>query len=207
MDKKKLVLFDFDGVLINTIQFWFRLHKSANETLTWEQFSDMSNGNFILKQNEMHKEGKYVWPSNYEESYDEALEKEFTMEDILHDAILNLATKYHLSIVSSASNKIIAKFLQKQNLEGCFNEILGYEDHHSKVVKIASLLDKHQVSTKNAILITDTLGDVVEAGEAGVYSLGVTWGLHDRTKLESGNATKVIDSPLDLVSTIEDVLK
>lgn len=200
-------MFDFDGVLINTIQFWFRLHKSANETLTWEQFSDMSNGNFIVKQNELHKEGKYNWPTDYEQSYDEALEKEFTIEDILHDTVLDLADEYHLSIVSSASNKVITKFLQKQNLEGCFHEILGYEDHHSKVVKIKSLLEKYSINSKDAVLITDTLGDVSEANDASVKSIGVTWGLHKEDTLRQGNPTKIIDNPLDLVIAIENVLK
>lgn len=205
--EKKLVMFDFDGVLINTMQFWFRLHKSSNADLTWETFSDMSNGNFIEKQNEMQKNSTYIWPTNYDESYDQALEKEFSVQDILHDAILHLADKYHLSIVSSASNKTIRKFLQKEKLESSFNEILGYEDHHSKVVKIISLLDKNNILPNHAVLITDTLGDVREATESGVKCIGVTWGLHNEKTLAKGNPAAIISNPLDLSSAIENVLK
>lgn len=206
-EKKKLVMFDFDGVLINTQHFWYKLHLSVNEGLTWEKFSDMSNGNFIEKQKELLENKEYNWPKNYEESFDHALHHEFTVQDILHDAILYLSDHYQMAIVSSASNKILNKFLKKENLDTCFDDILGYEDHSSKVIKINGLLEKYNIEKKDAVIITDTLGDVREANEAGVYSIGVLWGLHTEDILKQGNPVKIIANPNELLVAIQDVLK
>lgn len=207
MEYKKLVMFDFDGVLINTQHFWYKLHLSANEGLTWEKFLDMSNGNFIDKQNELLESGEYNWPKDYEETYDNALHHEFTIEDILHDTILYLSDHYQMAVVSSASNKILKKFLKKENLDGCFDDILGYEDHSSKVIKINGLLKKYNIDKTDAVIITDTLGDVREANEAGVYSIGVLWGLHTEDILKQGNPIKIIADPNELLVAIKDVLK
>lgn len=207
MEKKKLVMFDFDGVLINTQHFWYQLHKSANEGLTWEKFSEMSNGNFIEKQKELKENGEYNWPKDYEESFDNALHREFSVQDILHDTILYLKDHYQMAIVSSASNKILNKFLKKENLDTCFDDILGYEDHSSKVIKINGLLEKYNIEKNNAVLITDTLGDVREANDSGVYSIGVLWGLHTEDILKQGNPAKIIANPNELLGAIKDVLK
>ncbi|MDQ3245081.1 MAG: HAD hydrolase-like protein [bacterium] len=154
-ENKKLVMFDFDGVLINT----------------------------------------------------QHLDNDFSVDDILHDAVLYLADKYELAIVSSASNKILNTFLKKENLDGCFKDVLGYEEHSSKVVRINSLLKKYNIEAKDSVLITDTLGDLKEANEAGAKSIAVLWGLHDHSTLANGNPNAIIENPNLLIKTIEDVLK
>ena len=47
MDKKKLVVFDFDGVLVNSLDLWFEVNQRANPHLTKEQYSEMSHGNYF----------------------------------------------------------------------------------------------------------------------------------------------------------------
>jgi phosphoglycolate phosphatase-like HAD superfamily hydrolase len=56
------------------------------------------------------------------------------------------------------------------------------------------------------VFVTDTLGDVMEAHQAGVKSIGVLWGLHDRTTLERGKPEVIIDDPSQLEETVERVL-
>ena len=43
---KKLVIFDFDGVLVNTIEFCFSGHKKSNPDLTFEKFQSFCDGNW-----------------------------------------------------------------------------------------------------------------------------------------------------------------
>jgi phosphoglycolate phosphatase-like HAD superfamily hydrolase len=118
-----------------------------------------------------------------------------------------LSDKHILIIVSSASSVIISNFLEKENLAPCFKEILGYDFHSSKVVKINYLLDKYSVSPLNAVFITDTLGDVREANECNVSSIGVTWGLHKEHTLKIGNPKMIIENPIDLANAVEAILK
>jgi phosphoglycolate phosphatase len=206
-DNKKLVMFDFDGVLVNTAEFWFNLHKTSNGDITWEQFEEMSHGNFIETQRKLLNNASYAYPEDYEKKYVDALHTVFSVVDVLHDTVLKLADKHILIIVSSASSVIISNFLEKENLAPCFKEVLGYDFHTSKVVKINYLLDKYQISPENSVFITDTLGDVREANECNVKSIGVTWGLHKAHTLKIGNPEIIIDSPIDLLNAVETILK
>ena len=57
LKNKKLVMFDFDGVLINTMDLWFQINKKTNQNLTREKFDDMSRSNFQDAIDEEIKEG------------------------------------------------------------------------------------------------------------------------------------------------------
>lgn len=202
---KKLVMFDFDGVLINTIDLSFDLHKKHNPEFTREKFDSFVEGNFIDGIQEAVKKG-HIIPSDWGERYGEFVMK-LTINDILHDAVLHLASKYTLAVVSSTLNSFIENYLKKENLFECFSDLCGADVHRSKVYKINSLLSKYSIRPENTVFITDTLGDIKEARECGVKSVAVLWGQHGRASLEKGNPHKIIDDPRDLIPSIEDVLK
>ncbi len=95
----------------------------------------------------------------------------------------------------------------KENIKKYFSDILGTDVHKSKIVKIKSLLEKYNIKPENAVFITDSLGDILEGNECGVKSIGVTWGIHHRETLEKGNPIIIIHSPMDLLTTVQNVLK
>ena len=51
--------------------------------------------------------------------------------------------------------------------------------------------------------MTDTLGDIREGNIAGVQTIGVTWGVHDRETLEKGSPLAIVDTVFELRDTIE----
>ena len=61
---------------------------------------------------------------------------------------------------------------------------MGGDIHRSKVAKIQMILKKHGIKPAEAIFITDTLGDMREAIKCGVLSIGVTWGFHEKERLQ-----------------------
>jgi len=89
---KKLVIFDFDGVLVNTLDFSFQEHKNKNPNLTWEKFKNFSNGNFHDGIGEEITKGSYNSFGNekWDEIYSEKI-KELTIVDIIAETI----KKYH----------------------------------------------------------------------------------------------------------------
>jgi phosphoglycolate phosphatase len=202
----KLIIFDFDGVLVNTLELSYNIHTIKNKNFTWKHFQDYSLGNFWEGYDKAVKDGKHIPADDFPGDYKKGLEV-LTIEDILHDSILSLATNYKLVIVSSTDGSYINNFLIKENLNGCFSDILGYNIHKSKISKIKMILEKYNLSPDDAVFITDTLGDIKEANECKVKSIAVTWGLHDKIILEKGNPVKIIDNPQDLIEVIENVLK
>lgn len=202
----KLILFDFDGVLANTIEFSYKIHTKKNKDLTWKHFQDYSLGNFWEGYEKAVKEGKHIPADDFHGDYKKGLDM-LTIEKILHDLVLSLAKKYKLVVISSTNSTHINDFLKKENLDGCFSDILGSDIHKNKVLKIKTILEKYDLPPRDTVFITDTLGDIKEAEECNVKSIAVTWGLHDRLILERGNPVTIIDNPQDLIEAIENVLK
>ena len=203
---KKLVIFDFDGVIVNTLPFCFILYKEHNPSLTWEEYQDFSEGNFLDGVKNAIDKKSHVVPDNFYEKYQEKVNN-MDVIDILSKIIVFLSQNYPVSIVSSTPSKIIRNFLTKKNLEGCFSDILGVDIHSDKTIKINNLLKKYNIQPENAVFVTDSLGDILEGNKSGVNSIGVTWGIHDRKTLEKGKPVAIIDDPRDLLETIQNVLK
>ena len=203
---KKLVIFDFDGVLINTLDFSYKIHKVKNPHFTWERFQSYSDGNFHDGYNNAVKNGEHIQPDDFHGKYKDELIP-LTIQEVLRTTIISISNNYTLAVVSSSMGSVIKDFLSKENLNEYFLDILGFDIHTSKVIKIKSLLEKHNLSSNEAVLITDTLGDILEANECNVASIGVTWGLHNKEKLQKGNPAIIVDDPQDLVRAIENVVK
>lgn len=203
---KKLVIFDFDGVLVNTLEFSFNLHKEKNPDFNWAKFQDFSNGNFIDSVKNAVDEKSHVVPSDFKDKYQENIDK-INIHDTLHKTVLLLSQDYLVTIVSSTDSYLINDFLVKENLRNFFSDILGTDIHKSKIVKINSILQKYNISPKDTVFITDSLGDILEGNNCGVNSIGVTWGIHGKENLEKGKPIAIIDDPRDLLETIQNVLK
>ncbi len=200
----KLIIFDFDGVLVNTEKLSYQIQTIKNKDFTWERFQEYSFGNFHESYDKAVKEGKHIPADDFYGSYKKGLGV-MTIQDVLHDAILSLASNYRLAIISSTNSSFISDFLAKESLSPCFSDILGADIHISKVFKINAILKKYDLSSNEAVLVTDTLGDIKEANECKVRSIAVTWGLHDRAVLEKGNPVKIIDDPQNLIKAIQEI--
>lgn len=204
---QKLVIFDFDGVLADTEEFCYKIHKDVNKTLTWKEWQSFCDGNFIDGIiNASREDRPYVVPSDFTQRYKDEIEK-INIHEALHEAILSLKNNYQIAVVSSTSGNLISNFLEKENLFDYFSDILGVDVDANKTTKINSLLKKYDIKPSDAIFVTDTLGDILEAKKSNVKSIGVTWGLHDRKILEKGNPIAIIDDPRELENTINSVLK
>lgn len=205
-DNKKLVIFDFDGVLANTIQLSFNIHKEYNPDFTMEKLQDICNGNFIDNMKAENDKMNHKDPLNFHEKYENEIMK-MNIDEILFKTIEELNKNYILAIVSSTTTIYIKNFLEKENTEKCFSDILGADVHSDKTIKINSLLEKYNIKPNDAIFVTDSLGDILDGNKCGVGSIGVTWGIHPKETLKKGNPIAVLDDPRDLLGCIKNVLK
>lgn len=202
----KLILFDFDGVLANTNEIAFNIHKIKNKDLTWKEFQDYASGNFHEGIEKARREKKHLDADDFYGQYKKGLDT-LNIHDALHKLILSLAKNNKLIIVSSTDSSYIKDFLKKENLLKCFSDILGTDVHKSKVFKIRTILEKYDIHPDDAVFVTDTTGDIREARECGVGAIGITWGLHDREMLGKEGPFALIDIPEELGQKIEEFFK
>ena len=204
---KKLVLFDFDGVLVNTLFSSFNELKKFNKDLTWKNFQDFSLGNFHDGMNESIKDGSFVKPADWVDIYDKNVLKNLTINDIFNEIIKRISNYSHLAIVSSSYNSSIKNFLVREKIENYFEKILGADEESRKSVKIKNLLDEYKVNPEETFFITDSLGDILEGNECGINCIGVTWGIHNKDTLEKGRPKFIARDPRELLLHLENMLK
>lgn len=202
MNNKKVILFDFDGVLAHTLEVAFDIHKVVNSHFTWEEFETMSDGNFHKEYRKKLETGEHTHPENYPEKYNQNLQS-ISCDLSIKNSLEYLHQKYLLYIVSSTRDSFIKDFLTKEGVDHLFSDILGYDTHHLKVPKIKSILEREEIHPRQCVFVTDTIGDIKEARVCGVSSIGVLWGLHKKGKLEKENPYALVETPEELVLTIE----
>jgi phosphoglycolate phosphatase len=81
-----------------------------------------------------------------------------------------------------------------------FREIFGADFRFSKKEKIVYALEKYGIPGEQALYVGDTAGDIVEARAAGVRSVAVTWGWHNRERLAAAHPDFLIDTPEGLLA-------
>ncbi len=188
---KKLLIFDFDGVLEDTFDWNFEVAKKRYKGLDKEGYRSWFNGNIYE-----HPTVLEAGPMNVVEYFD--IYKEGFINKKLKEEfkklIETLSRKYTLVIISSIDEDIINPYLKRSKITNFFKDVWGYKTEMSKVKKFKRFLEKYNVSKDECLFITDTLGDIKEADQVGIDSVGVSWGYHSKKILLKGNPVFVADN-------------
>lgn len=192
---KKLLIFDFDGVLEDTFDWNYEVAKKRYKNLNKEEYRSWFNGNIYE-----HPTVKAAGPMNIIEYFEE-YKKGFvqrTIKSDYKDMLFALKPKYHLVIISSIDDDIINPYLERSKIDNLFEEVWGIRKKTSKVEKFKDFLSLYNISKDNCLFVTDTLGDIKEAHKVGIQSIGVTWGYQNRDTLEKGDPIKIVDAAQEL---------
>jgi phosphoglycolate phosphatase len=202
---KKMIMFDFDGVVVNTFDMVLGLKHEIGQTISADDFRNLFLGNYYKEveksQDESYKERDKDNDEWFKLYGDKILELD-PVEGII-DAISALSHKYTLVVVSSSLKSPIQKYLDQHNISSYFEKIFDANVHRSKVEKIKMAQKEFGVAQEDCMFITDTLGDIKEAREANVESIAVTWGFHDQAILKAGEPYGLADNPEDMLTKIE----
>lgn len=196
----KSIIFDFDGVIVETYNMCFNLTKENYPDITEKEFKERFFGNFW--ENATSSEKKLSGIITYEKRYKNAIDKEI-IHPIMFESLKKLNDKYKLFIISSGGENNLKYFLKKNNILHFFEKILGRDTHFSKIEKFNMVFNEYNLTSNDCIFITDTLGDILEAKEVNLKSIAVTWGFHEMEILNNGNPHKIIHDYDELLPSIE----
>lgn len=197
---KKFVLFDFDGVIVDSFQAAMEVNALIYSDFTEDDYRKNFEGNVNDKNVPWGNRRKS--DIDFFTEYAQRLPKQKIFDGMI-EVIDSLGKKYNLAIISSTTTDLIQKYLEIHKLQQYFLEILGNDVHKSKTEKIKLVFEKYKTNAKNCIFVTDTLGDIKEARVAGVESIAVSWGFNIRDTLKKGNPLAIVDKPGDIESLIE----
>lgn len=196
--QRKIVLFDFDGVIIDSFSAAFETSKKFYPQLTEGDYRKLFEGNINDWIGKLHDDADFF------AEYIPMMENGVRPTRGINETIKKMAEVYTLIVVSSGMTNSIKDFMEREGLAECFAEIMGNDVHRSKVEKIKMIFLKYGAAGQNCVLITDTLGDMREAEQAGVGAIGVSWGFHDRDTLQNGNHFRVVESLEELLAAVSD---
>ncbi|MFC2134625.1 HAD hydrolase-like protein [Bacteroidota bacterium] len=114
-----------------------------------------------------------------------------------------LSKKHILRIISSAREEGTSKCLKNNDMEKLFSFIYGFESGRLKADKFKLVLENYNISKDECIFVTDTLGDILEANEIGIKSIGIISKYHNKETLMKGKPFKVISELSELSRIIK----
>lgn len=204
MSDRYLFLFDFDGVLADSLDLYAEavgrclVQIRTPIVKNREDYLALFEGNFYesmaakgIDLDAFAKAAKEILPGI---DYDAM--KPF---DGLIPVLEALQKDHTLAVISSNGFRTISRMLERFGFDRFFQGILGSDFLFSKKDKIMHALSQYGIDRMRTFYIGDTTGDIREAREAGVRPVAVTWGWHSREKLAAAHPDFLVDRPGDLL--------
>ncbi|HUN56005.1 MAG TPA: HAD family hydrolase [Smithella sp.] len=200
----KMFLFDFDGVLVDSLAVYEKtvmdnLQKIHQPIIrNREEFLELFDDNFYesLKNRGIDLD---IFMKASEDILAQVKIKDMKPFPEVAPVIEELHKNHCLIVVSSNDCASIKESLEFFNYDEYFKEILGSDFMFSKKEKILYAAGKYDVAPENIYYIGDTTGDIKEGREAGVKTVGVTWGWHSKEKMAAAKPDYLFDNPRQLL--------
>jgi phosphoglycolate phosphatase len=206
--KKKFILFDFDGVIVDSFSVAFKVQKLICPHMTEDVYRKRFEGNINDWETpiNVHSEG-CRHDIDFFKEYVPLMEKDVQIFPGMSEIITELEKEYSLIVISSTITSPIQAFLERHNLAESFLQIMGNDVHKSKVEKIKMVFEKYNITSKDCVFITDTLGDMREAEKVQVKSIAVTWGFHELDTLRRGMPIAIVQSPKEIIDAVSGLFR
>ena len=181
---KKIIIFDMDGVLFDSIKIARDSILAGHPGMTEEMLKEVNTGNFyegMKKYAHLKKEQTEEEKEEHKIAY--SLKKS---EALMYKGTKSLLENLHnmgylLVLNTSAYDRNCLPLLERNGIKYIFDLIGTAELSKNKAEKFEIIKDKYNIKKKNLLFVTDALGDVKEAGIAGIPTVAVTWGMHDKS--------------------------
>jgi phosphoglycolate phosphatase len=204
---RPLVLFDYDGVLVDSLDYFLdafldscRAH-GFEQVRTREDFLALFDTNFYEGMARAGLNGKLrddVFRGMAERLA--AKSGRYLFFPGIPEALRRLAEFADIYIVSSNDSAVVQGFLDEHGLD-VYRDVLGGDKDKSKVRKIQTVAKAHPGAP--LFYVGDTTGDMAEAHEGGAVAIGVAWGWHGESRMQAARPDKLLHHPDELPACIK----
>jgi phosphoglycolate phosphatase len=209
---KKVVIFDFDGTLADTLNTLVKITNSlapefGYPTVTQQQLKELQKLNSwqILK---LSKISFHKLPCLLQRVKDE-LQENMTEIDLFPDIKdVVLALKNHgnlLGIITSNSRQTVKYLIEKNHLVSTFDFIYAEASIFGKHKLIKKVIKQEKLQPETIIYIGDEVRDIDAARQAGIKIIAVTWGFNSQATLAAHQPDFIVEKPLDLPAIIDSI--
>lgn len=203
------ILFDFDGVLVDSIEIFSEAVNVAGNNLK-QPVSFVPDDLRAIRRMSIPE---IVEKANV----DPSLSKEFVVEidrelyrrrgeihmfPEMDDVVRQMYSLGKIGIVSASSVAVIDGVMKNHQLHECIQAIVGGDMPGTKAEKIRTLTARNGSTESQSCMIGDTVSDIEQSRDAGVISIAVSWGWHSIEWLRTAGPNHEAHQPEDLVSLV-----
>ncbi len=206
-----LILFDYDGVLADTLDDLVRSGQEAcsqlgiNHLITSDDLSNLevisfsSFGRACEVPEHLVEEFVRICLSYLAEKKSPP-----AIFPGLSSVIRHLSATHRIAVVTTNSSQNVNAFLAEHSLDSLIQAVYGVDSPGSKAEKIAMAQDRLMGDREqgSVFMVGDSLSDVLAAKEASVTSVAVTGGHQSLENLLRGHPDYVISTPDDLIGIV-----
>ena len=217
---KKLLLFDYDGTLVDSAQMIIdgtieafnrcRLETPEPELIKAGigQKLDIAIKSYLPLEHEgtldeviRHYRQWYVEKDLEGKQFEPLFENIKPLLEILYK------DDYYLGIATNKSLRGLNRGLLHHKIEKFFSIIMTADNFIPKPNKAMAMhaLKTLKVKNSEAFMIGDTVYDIKMGKNAKINTIGVTWGYNTKEELHKANADHIIDDPSELVKILREV--
>lgn len=205
-----LVIFDYDGVLADTLDDLIRFGQEAcnqlgvKHVVTKDDLSNLEVMSFATY-GRACEVPEHLIDEFVKISLRLFAEKESppAIFDGVSEVIQHFSSNHKIAIVTTNSSQNVHAFLTQHGLDSLVHAVYGVDTPGSKAQKISIARERFVQNGEAVFMIGDALSDVRAAKEAGVTSIAVTWGHQSLETLLRGEPEHVVDTPHYLIEIIE----
>ncbi|MBE0411132.1 MAG: HAD family hydrolase [Anaerolineales bacterium] len=204
-----LILFDFDGVLADTLADMLRFAQQVcdelgvNHTVVQTDLSELEVMSFATfgRACETPEDLVDEFVRRCTEKFAEK-ESPPAIFDGLGEVMRKLAGRHWLAVVTGNTGGNVRAFLEQHGLSGCVRAVYGVDLPGTKLEKILMAKGQFAAEGEAVFMVGDSLSDIRAAREAGVKTIAVSWGHQSLDKLIEAQPDHVVHSPGELVEII-----
>ena len=205
-----LVIFDYDGVLADTLDDLIHFGQEAcnqlgvKHTVTKDDLSNLEIMSFATY-GRACEVPEHLVDEFVKISLDLFAKKASppAIFDGVSEVIQHFSASHKLAIVTTNSSQNVHAFLAQHGLDSLIHAVYGVDTPGSKAHKIALARERFVRNEEAIFMIGDALSDIRAAKEAGVTSIAVTWGHQSLETLLRGEPDHVVNNPHELIEVIE----
>ncbi len=211
----KLVIFDLDQTLINTLPRFYRIFNLALEhfggkKIDWNTF--MKDYEEDTLNRHVPVEPKEFWDYFLSHYNDIMCEKDrliYGAEDVL-----KFLKEKGINVVITTGRMVpprevwdeLRRFGIDKYVDFVYTRLDGYGDGRRRTELIREAMKKFNASKDETMLVADYWPDMQSGREVGIFTIGVLTGFESEEKLRKNGADVVIPSVKDLIDVIKNRL-
>ncbi len=207
-----LIIFDFDGVLADTLDDLIQFGQEVCDELGVKHVVKKDDLSHLEIMSFASFGRACEVPENLIDEFVQNCLKRFAEKKSapaifngLSDIVRNFSINNTIAIVTTNSSQNVSAFLVKHGLSGCIHAVYGVDSPGSKAHKISIARNRFSADAKHerVYMVGDSLSDIRAAKETATTSIAVTWGHQSLEHLLSGDPDYVVNFPHDLIEIIE----